>query len=835
MIERDPGSTHAREGSTHAREGSTHARPGSTQARAGSTHARPGSTHARPGSTHARPGSTHARAGSTLRAKAVALATDLMQTSGRDVAFILFRRKAVILSVFLAVVTATLAYIYVTPFTYESNTQLLIRPGREDIAMDTAMVDGQTRTVSRSEENLVNTAVAILQSARLAEQVADALGTDALPAGDAAPDDDSAAALKALIRRGMALPQTLLAALKPEEHERPPATEHERIAGLVRRGLSVQPERRTNIVTVTYAADSPERAQVTLDKVVDLFLARYIEVHAPKTSTHFFEERLAALEGRLHDTQAARDRYLAEHGIAEIDSQMDAIATQINNAEIQRSNTASEIASGRARITALEVALAGQPETIVASESESAPALVERLKENLAELRLQESEMAARYSDQYRPLIELRQQVAQVEEMLESEQAQAAARSRTTTPNPGHQQIKLDLAMEKVNVDALQVREQMLADDVAAWRAKLAELTGHKGELARLTRELNAAEREFETYQDGFLRARTAMELDTDKVSNVSVVQPATYSRAPASPNVLRTLALGLFLAVFGAVGLAFGLEYVDNKVYTKEDIEKHVATSVLAVVTDKEFKKIPVPRRLNEAAAKADPGNGDKTRALARIPALMPHMAQGVSEKMFSLNRRVALLMDHSTTHMALIFAGVQAPRDNSKLVMEYAKLMAQRGRRVLLLSLGPMHYPPPMTDMPTDEEWLETMYDGFVVDPHIRQIGDSTLFVTQMGSTRAGLQALATTPQFDALLWTVRSKFDIVLVDCPPITDSTVGPRLSQMADGVILMVDAGKTRWQVIQNQMREFQMNQGNVLGVILNKRKYYIPNIIYRWL
>ena len=773
--------------------------------------------------------------GSTLRARAIAVATDLAQSSARDIAYIVFRRKAVIIGVFLLVVMATLAYIIVTPYTFESTAQLLIRPGRESIAMDTALVEDQGRITTQNNEELVNTAVAILNSPTLAEQVVDALGADAFLSDDMEELEDAdtfVEQLKTVLRYVRRAPRQLVASLKPDEERVMPQEERYEAARKLRSAMNVQPGRRTNVVNVSFMADAPDHAQQTLDKIVDVFLTRHIEVHSPKTSLPFFEERLVALEDMVTKRQQARDAYLAEHGIATVETQKDAMLTQINNAEVNRRTVSSEISASQAKINALEAALANRPETIVTSETEGMQnPIAEKLKATLADLRLEETDMAARYADSYRPLVELRQQITQVEDMLAQEQE--SSRTITTALDSGYQEIKLTLDMEKAQLESLRVRETMLEADVQAWRDKMRVLTNQANELARLERELNAAEREYTSYQDGFLRAKTALELDMDRVSNVSIIQPATYSRMPAAPNIIRILALGLFLGVFGGVGLAFALEYVDSKVYTREDIERHVSAPVLTVVSEKEFRRLPALIRTNGLPANHEKVDA-RAKALIPLDSQMPELSRSIAEKMFSLSRRISVLMDHSTAGMSLIFSDVQTPRDGSKLVREYAHLMAMQGRRVLLLALGPLDYPAPSSDLPTDMQWQESMNDGMEVDSMIRQADHSSLYFTQIGQTKGALQALAASPQFDALVWKIRSKFDVVLLDCPPLTDSAVATRLAQLADGAIMTVNAGTTRWQVIQNHVREFQANQGRVFGVILNKRKYYIPNIIYRF-
>jgi len=217
----------------------------------------------------ARPGSTM---GSTLRARAIAIATELAHTSARDIAHIIFRRKAVIISVFLVVVFATLGYIAITPFSYQSKTQLLIRPGRENIAIDSTMVSGSGGTMAPNSENAVNAAVSILQSPALAEQVVKNLGADSLAGDTAAEEETSADKIKGMIRWGIGLPIKIVSLLKPNDNK-VPASPEEVAAAKIAGGMSVEVEKRTNIINVAYTADTPDRAQQTLHG--------YIPMHYP--------------------------------------------------------------------------------------------------------------------------------------------------------------------------------------------------------------------------------------------------------------------------------------------------------------------------------------------------------------------------------------------------------------------------------------------------------------------------------------------------------------------------------------------------------------------------
>ena len=51
----------------------------------------------------------------------------------------------------------------------------------------------------------------------------------------------------------------------------------------------------------------------------------------------------------------------------------------------------------------------------------------------------------------------------------------------------------------------------------------------------------------------------------------------------------------------------------------------------------------------------------------------------------------------------------------------------------------------------------------------------------------------------------------------------------------DHVVMVVESGKTKWEIINHQKNIISKAGGDIAGVILNNRRYYIPNFIYKYL
>jgi len=72
----------------------------------------------------------------------------------------------------------------------------------------------------------------------------------------------------------------------------------------------------------------------------------------------------------------------------------------------------------------------------------------------------------------------------------------------------------------------------------------------------------------------------------------------------------------------------------------------------------------------------------------------------------------------------------------------------------------------------------------------------------------------------------------FSCILIDCPPINTCPEATLLASHSDGTVLVVQAGETRREVVLEARQRMAQAKVNLLGVVLNKRKYFIPNFVY---
>lgn len=121
----------------------------------------------------------------------------------------------------------------------------------------------------------------------------------------------------------------------------------------------------------------------------------------------------------------------------------------------------------------------------------------------------------------------------------------------------------------------------------------------------------------------------------------------------------------------------------------------------------------------------------------------------------------------------------------------------------------------------------------NGVKTSPKIRQVGPKNLYLLPCGEIYSGATALFENSRFDKFLTMTRERFDHIILDAPPVPRFSESQILCAKVDGVVLVIESGKDRRQVALMAKKELEEAGGKLLGVVLNRRKYYIPEWIYR--
>jgi Mrp family chromosome partitioning ATPase len=178
--------------------------------------------------------------------------------------------------------------------------------------------------------------------------------------------------------------------------------------------------------------------------------------------------------------------------------------------------------------------------------------------------------------------------------------------------------------------------------------------------------------------------------------------------------------------------------------------------------------------------------------------------------------------------------FQGTRQGEGTSTLVRELACLAAIKlKKKVLLLDMNQrapnqcsfFHVQSELPQLDASDQVKPTSKD-------FARIDNSSLYVTQLPAHGIPASIICEMSRIGLLLEGLKEEFELILIDSPSATNCSEYLLLSPKVDGVILVVQAEKTRWQTVDKVKERILAQDGNILGVILNKRRYPIPDFIY---
>ena len=499
-------------------------------------------------------------------------------------------------TVMLLVVAATAA---MSP-RFESASKLFVRLGRENVALDATATMGQgpAMALPASREDEINSVVEMLNSRVLAEQLVDAFGPSALlgrPVGlsqhmatrvPAQPlespsraDRDRARALwAARVSGGPAVQSAGLpleiggASAQGGDlwHRLSPFDSvgaREEAIQKVRDRLTAWAARKSNIITVAYEARTPEFAQAVVQKLVELFLENHARMNRTAGSRGFFESQAAETGARLNRSEAALRDLKDATGLTSVTDQRRILVDRIGGLEDQVLATEAALAVAVSEVQAVAARLATIPEMLVTERSSGmSNEAADGMRQQLYELQLREQELLAKYTDAMPAVQQIRHQISQAEQILGREQSQRT--QVTSGRNPAYEALHLSLLTAQSAVASQKAKLDSSRRHLIEASRGLKTLNENEMHLVQLQRQLDLEEENYRRYAANLEQVRIDQALETERISNISIVQPATLEEKPTRPRKLSNYALGLLFATFGSLGLAVVVDVIDRRRY---------------------------------------------------------------------------------------------------------------------------------------------------------------------------------------------------------------------------------------------------------------------------
>ena len=289
-------------------------------------------------------------------------------------------------------------------------------------------------------------------------------------------------------------------------------------------------------------------------------------------------------------------------------------------------------------------------------------------------------------------------------------------------------------------------------------------------------------------------------------MSSVRIVDRATEPDVPIGPGRSQVLLVALLGGVFLAVGLAFFVEYFDNRLKTPAAVETHLRLVSLGAIPRKR-RTLRIGRRLVDYSTPSPLVEAFR-QLRANVLFASPDGLKSVvvtsaspTEGKTIIAANLALGLAQAGQRVALVDADLRRPHIHAVL-----GLALEPGLSSLLTQRSPLEQVVQTTSVPN-------------------------LMAVTAGTLPPNPAELIGSPQFTALLRLLESRFDIVVIDTPPVMVVADASILAHQTSGVLFVVDASSTSRHAAQAALDQLERAHARFLGAVLNRvdaqpRRYY---------
>ena len=179
-----------------------------------------------------------------------------------------------------------------------------------------------------------------------------------------------------------------------------------------------------------------------------------------------------------------------------------------------------------------------------------------------------------------------------------------------------------------------------------------------------------------------------------------------------------------------------------------------------------------------------------------------------------------------------ALAFAGCEKGAGASTMAFNFASAFSARSSRKVVLVDGNVRNPGLLHMSRAGRPGLcDVILERAVLDDVIIQVLPERYWFVQAGRAMENPIALYESDAFVKLLEELRSAYDLLIFDSPPLVDSPEAAVLASKVDGLVIVLQAEKTRWEGARAIQEELKAIDVPLLGAILNKRREVVPEFI----
>jgi capsular exopolysaccharide synthesis family protein len=613
-------------------------------------------------------------------------------------------------------------------------------------------------------------------------------------------------------------------AFRSKDGSRPEGDGLEGLAGAVMGMLQVNQIPNTQLLELRFTSPAPELSARLANSLAEQYIAfnREEKFSVAKNTAGFISEQVEKLQREILENEKRLQDYSKREDLLMVDEKEVIVMRQLEDLNAEATQAGAARASAEARYRSL---LAAQASTL--NEVQSDPS-VSSLKRERDRILSRVEELSSTFKDDWPELRRARESLADIERRLSQEENAVAAKVIANAQVQYQEALSRETLLKR-EADAKKHEFQGLSELTADYSQIKTELDNQRQMLQQLLR------RESET--------GLSAELGEEQPVNVRIVETALVPKGPDGPGVRRSVALGAFVGIAIALGIAFFLDYWQTNIDTVEDLRRHFPLPLLGMVprlnTGKAGallglegiraslaegagllpsgeKKSPATTRSALALERREPRDRDRDRVRASSNAAI------VAER-FKFLRGSLLMSTPGSAPQTILVIGADKNAGKTFVSCNLAASLADLGKKVLLIDAD-LRNPQlhkifkfknrvGLSNVLTGQTSIER---GCIFSTPVQNV-----YVLLAGPQTPRPAELLGSAKMEETIAECARHFDFVLLDSAPLLPVFDSHYLTRRCDANLLVVRSGRTSRHAIKQSLDLVEGVGGKVTGAVLN--------------
>ncbi|GAA4779058.1 polysaccharide biosynthesis tyrosine autokinase [Stakelama sediminis] len=543
--------------------------------------------------------------------------------------------------------------------------------------------------------------------------------------------------------------------------------------------LSVNLPPDSRVATIAFTSPDPKLAA----QIANSYASEFIKSNLQRTfnstayARNFLSQQLGEAKAKLEQSEQDLNNYARQMGLIKTqqtnaDGSTSTGSASVTTASLAQLNQAANDATA-ARIAAEEKWKTVENTPLLSIPDVLANQAIQNLLDQRASASAALSQELAKHKDAYPTVQQYKAQLKQIDDQIN-----VIATGIKQSVKQAYESARLN--EQSLGAQVHQLKNETLTEQDRSVRYNI------------LAREADTNR----TLYEGLLQRYKEVSASAGiTASNVSVVDQADVPIRPSSPRLFLNMALALLAGLALAGGVVFIREQLDDAIRAPEDVERKLGLSTLGI--------IPVTDNENARDELASPRSPVAEAYNSLRTALLYSTAQGLPP--------------------VLLVTSTEAAEGKSTTSYAAAMGLARLGKRVVLVDVDlrrpSQHHAfsvaakPGLSDLLTSHEDIASVLHETTID---------NLSFIPAGPIPPSPTELLGNQRLNDILDELQRRFDIVILDGPPVLGLADAPLLASIAGSTMFVIEASRGHRGATKAALKRLRTGHAHVLGAVLTK-------------